>query len=72
MSAAMPKANGIVMPTKPVYSAGGWITISGFCSSGFMPAAVGGTSARNVSNGLLCTTIRKRKNISTTAMIATT
>ena len=27
ISAAMPNANGIVMPTNPVYSDGGWITI---------------------------------------------
>ena len=27
ISAAMPKANGMVIPTKPMYSDGGWITI---------------------------------------------
>ena len=27
MSAAIPKANGIVIPTKPIYSDGGWMTM---------------------------------------------
>ena len=38
----------------------------------FSPLPSGGTCVRYVLNGLLCSTITKRKNISTTATVATT
>ena len=46
ISAAMPKANGMVMPTNPVYSDGGWIAMYGFCSSGLSPRPSAGASVR--------------------------
>ena len=62
----------MVKPTNPRYIVGGWITIRKFWSSGLRPVPSAGFSVRNVPNGLLWTIIRKRKNISTTEMIATT
>src|SRR5207247_792925 len=53
ISAAMQKANGIVMPTKPVYSDGGWIAMYTFCRSGFNPRPSTGACVRNVVNGFL-------------------
>jgi hypothetical protein len=53
MSAAMPNAYGMLMPTKPVYSDGGCVTMYAFWSSGFSPLPVVGMSVRNVSNGFL-------------------
>src|SRR5688500_11781277 len=53
MSAAMANANGIVIPTKPMYSDGGWMTLEKFYSSGFSPLPAGGTCVKYVLNGLL-------------------
>ena len=46
MSAATAKENGIVNPTYPRYSIGGWNAISGwFCSNAFGPRPSKGTRA---------------------------
>src|ERR1700731_4869401 len=37
INAPSANANGTENPTYPRYSIGGWITISGYCSSGFNP-----------------------------------
>ena len=71
MSAAMQNAYGMVIPTKPTYSDGGWITMYGFCRSGFNPRPLVGASVRYVSKGFLCTIITNRKNSWTSEMTAT-
>ena len=50
---------------------GGWKTIPGFCSCGFMPRPSSGTNASR-SNGFAANNITEMKNVATAQVTAAT
>src|SRR3954466_8396536 len=69
ISAPSAKANGTEKPTYPRYSIGGWMTISGYCSSGFKPLPSSGGLPGSMANGCAAKFSSKRKKSWTPAMI---
>ena len=64
--AATANAKGTVIPTYPMYSRGGWISMYGFCSEGSSPAPSG--AAGWVRNGEVTKTRSAQKNVPTAAI----
>ncbi len=60
-SAAIAKANGMVMLMYPRYSMGGWITMPGFCSCGLSPLPSAGVNGSR-SKGLDANSVTITKN----------
>ncbi len=61
MRAAIAKAKGTLIPTKPRYSVGGWNVIPGWRSRGFNPLPSAGKNPRR-AKGLTTNVISTRKN----------
>ncbi len=61
ISAPSANAKGTANPTYPRYSIGGWITISGYCSSGFSPKPSCGTAPLTSENGVAAKLSSSRK-----------